>query len=65
MYPFMPILRPGPISIGREKRARRGAALEFTEERSCFRRVIPSPDLAILVTDADDIGASGSEDEEG
>jgi hypothetical protein len=35
------------------------------DERSCLRRVIPSPDLAILVTVAEDMGASGSEDEEG
>lgn len=66
MKPFTPMRRSGAISNGREKRARRGVALEFIEERSCFRREMPSPVVEFLVAVAECmIGASGSEGEDG
>lgn len=65
MKPFTPIRRPGPISKGRLKSALRGVAFELMEDRSCLRSVMPSPVLAVLVTEEGMTGASGSEGDEG
>ena len=64
MYPLTEILNPGPISSGRfENKALRATALELIEDRSEFKREIPSLVEEGRAAHETGAGASGSEGE--